>query len=340
MTLSKDFVLLVVDDNEMNRDLLQRHLKQQGYSKIRLAENGQQAIEMLRAEKIDIVFLDVMMPVMLGHQVLGYIKADPQLQNIPVIMISAQDETERMAACIELGAEDYLIKPYNRNLLKARITASLEKKRLRDQEISNRLELEQAYQDLEEAYIELKETKNKLELLTRQDGLTGIANRSYFDQTLNHEWKISVRNQEIFSLIMFDLDFFKQFNDTYGHLVGDECLRRVAIAAQEVISRPRDICARYGGEEFAMVLPDTDADGAMLLAKKLCDRVEALEIPHALSKVSKYVTISIGVATDMAVITQLPDQMIRFADKALYAAKHQGRNRVVPFANCTLGSAI
>ncbi|MEE3716359.1 diguanylate cyclase [Tumidithrix elongata RA019] len=329
MSPTKDFVLLIVDDNEMNRDLLERHLKHQGYGKTRMAVDGQQAIEILNAEKIDLVLLDIMMPVINGYEVLEYLKADLHLRHIPVIMISALDEVDRIAACIELGAEDYLTKPYNRTILKARISASLEKKCLRDQETFNRLKLEEAYKELGEAYKELEEVKNKLELMTRQDGLTGIANRSYFDRTLIREWKTSVRNQEFFSLIIFDIDFFKQFNDTYGHLVGDECLRKVAMVAERTICRPRDVAARYGGEEFAVILPDTSADGAMLIAQKLCDSVEALEIPHALSKVSKYVTISIGVTTNIAYQTSSSDQMIGNADKALYQAKREGRNRVV-----------
>ncbi|CAN1212094.1 Response regulator receiver modulated diguanylate cyclase [Tumidithrix helvetica PCC 7403] len=329
MSPIKDFVLLIVDDNEMNRELLERHLKHQGYSKIRMAVNGQQAIDVLNAEKVDLVLLDIMMPIISGYQVLEYLKADPHLRFIPVIVISSLDETDRMAACIELGAEDYLPKPYNRTILKARVNACLEKKLLRDQETLNRQKLEAAYKELEEAYKELEEIKNKLELMTRQDGLTGIANRSYFDQILIREWKASMRNQESLSLIMFDIDFFKQFNDTYGHLVGDECLRKVARVAERVICRPRDVAARYGGEEFAMILPDTNADGAMLIAQKLCDSVEALEIPHALSKVSKYVTISIGVTTNIADPTYLADRLIGNADRALYQAKREGRNRVV-----------
>jgi two-component system, chemotaxis family, response regulator WspR len=329
MSLSKDFVLLIVDDNEMNCELLERHLIHQGYSKIWIVEDGEVALNLLKTQKIDLVLLDIMMPVISGHRMLEYLKNDPDLQHIPIIIISSLDEPDRIAACIELGAEDYLTKPFNRSILKARVSTCLEKKRLRDLETDHRLKLEAAYQDLAVAYKELEDIKGKLELLTRLDGLTGLANRSYFDLVLVREWKISIRNREFFSLIMFDIDFFKQFNDTYGHLVGDECLRKVARTAEQVISRPRDMSARYGGEEFVIILPDTNADGAMRIAKKLCDCVEALEIPHSLSSVSKYVTISVGVATNLVEPNDLSESIIGNADSALYQAKRQGRNRAI-----------
>jgi two-component system chemotaxis family response regulator WspR len=322
--------LLVVDDDHMNREVMRRYLRSLGYTQIVMAENGKQAMDLLAEQDFDIVLLDVTMPIMNGQQVLAEMKSSPQYKHIPVVMISALDESERIAACIEVGADDYITKPFDHTILRARVSACLDRKRLRDREEENRRELELAYRRLEEAYKDLEIAKNKLELMSRQDGLTGIANRSYFDITLEREWKICARNQEIFSLIMFDIDCFKQFNDTYGHLAGDECLRKVAQTAAQLVQRPRDIVARYGGEEFAVILPDTPCDGALIVAERLRQSVVALAIPHCKSSVvdPPVVTISLGVASQLADHQQSPSALVAIADKALYSAKREGRNRV------------
>jgi diguanylate cyclase (GGDEF)-like protein len=271
------------------------------------------------------------MPVLNGHQVLEIMKRQEQYRHIPVVMVSALDENERIASCIEVGAEDYITKPVDHTILRARVNACLERKRLRDQEEYNRQRLETAYKQLEEAYQELEMVKNQLELMNRRDGLTGIANRSYFEETLAREWRISARQGEMFSVVMFDIDFFKQYNDTYGHLAGDECLRRVAQTAAQNVHRPRDMVARFGGEEFAVVLPDTPVEGAINIAERLRQAILALRIPHANSQVAlpePIVTISLGVASVLAQPTASPSQVVAQADKALYLAKSQGRNCV------------
>lgn len=322
---------LVVDDDAMNREVMRRYLRSLGYTNVIMAENGKQALERLAEQAFDLVLLDVTMPILNGHQVLAIMKQEAQYRHIPVVMISALDESERIASCIEVGADDYITKPFDHIILRARVCACLERKRLRDQEEYNRQRLETAFKQLEEAYQELERVKNQLEMMSRKDGLTGIANRSYFEETLDREWKASARNGEVFSLVMFDIDFFKQYNDTYGHLAGDECLRQVAQTAAANVLRPRDIVARYGGEEFAVVLPDTPLEGALKVAERLRQATLNLKIPHANSRVAlpePVVTISLGVASMVADADIPPSEVVAQADRGLYLAKSQGRNCV------------
>ncbi|MFN3927766.1 MAG: diguanylate cyclase [Pseudanabaenaceae cyanobacterium] len=324
--------ILVVEDDDMNREVMRRYLRSLGYKAVSMAVNGREAMEMLATQPFDLVLLDITMPIMNGQQVLEKMKAEDQYRNIPVVMISALDESERIAQCIEMGADDYITKPFDHTILRARVSACLERKRLRDQEENHRLELLKAYAELEHAYKQLEIANKQLELINRQDGLTGIANRSYFDATLEREWKTSARHGEVFSLIMFDIDFFKQFNDTYGHLAGDECLRKVAQTAAKLVQRPRDIVARYGGEEFAVVLPDTPQEGALVVAERLRQSIADLSIPHIKSQVDlahPVVTISLGLVTLPADVNKSPNEAVSLADQALYKAKKQGRNRVV-----------
>lgn len=175
---------------------------------------------------------------------------------------------------------------------------------------------------------ELRRYWDMLENLSTTDGLTDLPNRRRFDDFLNREWRRSMRDQSLLSLVFLDIDFFKEFNDHYGHLAGDDCLRRVAAVLREVVQRPGDLAARYGGEEFACVLPDTDSSGAMTLAYRIRDRMAEKNIPHFFSSVADRLTLSFGVATLIPGKGQAPSDLIRLADNLLYAAKKGGRNQV------------
>ncbi len=321
--------LLVIDDDPMNREILYRHLKNLGYSDINLTDGGKSGLEIVGSTSIDLILLDMMMPVMNGLETLTHLKNNHQSRMIPVIIISALDEKEMMLACIQKGAEDYLIKPYDRVLLKARVRACLEKKILHDREVLNNQKLEAAYQELAVAYHDLEVVKNELEALSHRDGLTGIANRRYFDTVLEREWNAAHREKKALSLILFDIDYFKKYNDTYGHLAGDDCLCQVAIAASQVIKRPRDTLARYGGEEFVIILPDTDALGAEFCAEQIRSAIESLNISHSSSQIHSCVTASLGTST-IKPHTEIStsQQLIKEADLALYQAKREGRNCV------------
>ena len=174
-----------------------------------------------------------------------------------------------------------------------------------------------------------KEAQEELQRLATRDGLTSVANRRSFDDTLNNEWRRASRESRALSLLMIDVDFFKRFNDTYGHQGGDECLRQVAAAMSSVVKRASDSIARYGGEEFALLLPATEPDGALLVAERIRAAVEAMALPHAGSEVADRVTVSIGVASIHVAQDGVPASLIAQADAALYRAKHEGRNRAV-----------
>lgn len=320
--------LLIVDDDPMNREILYRHLRNLGYTNIISADSGKSCLEAVASQTVDLILLDMMMPIMNGLETLESLKLHKEWRIIPVIVISALDEKAMMLSCIQKGAEDYLIKPYDRVLLKARVSACLDKKYLHDREILNKQKLEGAYKELAVAYYELEIIKNELEALSHRDGLTGIANRRYFDTVLDREWKSALREKKSLSLVLFDIDYFKKYNDTYGHLAGDDCLCQVAIAASRVAKRPRDTLARYGGEEFAVILPETDLIGAGVCAEKIRAEIETLQIKHESSQINPYVTASIGVSTLVPNLQITALQLIKEADLALYQAKRDGRNRV------------
>ncbi|QGQ98539.1 diguanylate cyclase [Paenibacillus psychroresistens] len=174
----------------------------------------------------------------------------------------------------------------------------------------------------------LEEVNSVLQQLSSIDGLTSIANRRYFDENLEREWRRAIRKKTELSLIMIDIDYFKSFNDTYGHLSGDECIKTVAQVLNSSVNRPGDLAARFGGEEFIVLLPDTELEGAMKVARSIRATVEALQIVHAGSLINDYVTVSLGVATISPGVEQTAKELVYAADQVLYEAKQNGRNRI------------
>ena len=291
--------LVVIDDMPVNIRILNAVLARD--FDVRCATSGREGLELVAREQPDLVVLDVMMPEMDGYEVCKRLKADPVTAQIPVIFITALDEAEEEARGLEVGAVDYLTKPVTPAIVLARVKTHVELKRLRD----------------------------RLELMSTTDGLTGITNRRGFDACLAREWQRAVRAHGTLSLIMADIDFFKLYNDHYGHLAGDTCLRKVAQAMAATVSRPADLVARYGGEEFVALLPDTDAAGARALAEEMRGRVAALGVPHIAWGEAGHVTLSLGTATLAAEGRDDPNYLILQADEALYRAKAEGRDRVV-----------
>ena len=289
---------LRVDDIAANIKILSAILKHE-YD-ILVATNGSDALEIALVEQPDVILLDVMMPDMDGYEVCSRLKADPRTHDIPVIFISAMNEVEDEARGLEVGGLDYITKPINPAIVKARVRIHLELKRQRD----------------------------ILQRISMIDGLTGIANRRRFDEALEREWRRCHRSDSPLSLILVDVDFFKNYNDHYGHLAGDECLKKVAAAMADQNRRAADIVARFGGEEFACLLPDTGADAAHAMAVRLGEAVAALAIPHARSDAAGHVTISLGVATLIPGEGDVASSLIDQADRGLYHAKQNGRNRV------------
>jgi diguanylate cyclase (GGDEF)-like protein len=294
--------ILIVDDSPTTIEFLNSVLGSE--YEVLFATNGIEGLDIATRAVPDLILLDVIMPGIDGYELCARLKQDPKTRPIPVIFITAMSTDEDEARGLQAGAIDYIIKPISPPIVRARV--------------SNHLELKK-YRDL-------------LENLSAMDGLTGIANRRKFGEHLDIEWRRAQRTMMRVSLIMVDIDDFKQYNDTYGHLAGDDCLRRVAGVLAELLRRPADICARYGGEEFACLLPGTEQADASRLAGVMKNGIYALAIPHATSRAADRVTISAGVATLMPLSTIQPSALIDMADKLLYQAKADGRNRVVSMA--------
>lgn len=322
-----DMKILVVDDSAINRQALQSILAEAGYLHILTVTSPFEAFNMLGFEnpeddiKVDLILMDIMMPGIDGIEACSLIKNHPHLEDIPVIMITSQKELTLLDAAYKAGAADYIVKPVQKVELLARVRSALALKKEMDKRKAREQELLELTRKLEDAYEQLKKQSSL-------DGLTEIANRRHFDEYLDVEWKRAQRDQMPLSIIMADLDVFKLYNDNYGHQAGDECLRKVAAKMQSVLKRPADLVARYGGEEFAVVLPETELTGATGVGEKLRSAVENLSIPHAYSNVSKYVTISLGVATAFPAPGSSSEELVNKADQALYRAKQSGRNRV------------
>jgi diguanylate cyclase (GGDEF)-like protein len=298
--------VLIVDDDEMARDVLSRRLERIGYS-VTPVPDGHRALELIAEQTFDVVLLDIKMPGLTGFQVLQAIRRIHSVTDLPVVMVTASDDSASIVEALELGASDYVTKPLDFPVALARIRTQLM---------------------LRQMVLALEDANEKLERLSFLDGLTNIANRRRFDEFLQTEWRRGVRNGQPLSAIVVDIDSFKAYNDTYGHEAGDETLRKVAGALSATPNRPADLVARYGGEEFVIVLPGTDAAGARHLAERLRAGVERLAIPHATSATAPRVTISLGVATTVPRRDASPQSLIEAADRALYEAKHGGRNRV------------
>ena len=292
--------LLIVDDDPNNVRLL-ASIFDQDYD-ILFALNGLEAIDISLRERPDLIILDVMMPDLDGYTVCKTIKNHPHTKDIPIVFLTAHCDAEEEIRGLEMGAADFISKPFYPKIVKIRV--------------SNQ--------------IELKYAREKLTKLAITDGLTGIANRRYFDDQLAHEWTRARRLNQTLAIAMIDVDWFKKYNDHYGHQGGDDCLRQVANVLSNVAKRDSDFVARYGGEEFAIILPMTQAENALELSKNICLALSNLELPHALSDFG-HVTLSVGVAVGCPKQNSTPHNLLVNADKALYTAKEKGRNRAVLF---------
>lgn len=290
--------ILIVDDTPVNIEILNHALEKE--YEILFATNGREALDIAFDQSPDLILLDVMMPDMDGYEVCARLKAEPRTRGIPIIFVTAMDQEGDEAKGLELGGIDYLTKPVRPAIVRARVRN----------------------------HLELLDYRDFLEELSGTDGLTGIANRLRFDEFLMREWRRALRNRMPLSLILLDIDLFRAFNDHYGHLAGDDCLRQVAWLLTDNLRRPADLAARYGGKEFAGLLPETDAKGALWVADQIREKVSGLNIPHASSPVADHVTVSIGVATLIPVVGQSAMDLIWRADVLLQAAKQSGRNQV------------
>lgn len=289
--------ILVVDD--MTTTLLLLHDLLKDTYEVKIAKSGTKALEILESPNdIDLILLDIEMPDMNGYDVCKRIKNNETIKNIPIIFITGRTSQEDEEYGLNLGAIDYITKPFNKAIVKLRI----------------------------KNYLDLKIKNDMLEKLSMYDGLTNIRNRRFFDETFEKTFNEIKRDKKSLAVLMIDIDFFKPYNDNYGHGQGDETLRKVAKALEKTIKRASDFVARYGGEEFVILLKDIKKDGVEAVANNLLNAVRELKITHEFSKIENYVTISIGASfyNSNSDITKL--ELLLKADETLYSVKNSGRN--------------
>jgi len=308
---AEEYSILLVDDDPTIITVLGQVLQE--YGRVRFATSGPEALRMVQTFPIDLVLLDIELPGMNGFEVCTAMKAAPQLAEIPVIFITGHDDVEHEVKGLQLGAADFVTKPPRPAQVSARVAMQLR----------------------------LHEMNKALRKAAATDPLTGVANRRHFDEALQREWLRAQRTGAPISLLMIDVDYFKAYNDFYGHLEGDQCLRAVARALTRVVHRPADLLARYGGEEFSIMLPDTHGRGGCSVARYALQEVRSAALPHARSTINAQVSISVGVSAfevfehegrvghrrDPLLEPRMAvTELVEAADQALYAAKAAGRN--------------
>jgi len=293
----KRFSILVVDDETSNIDVLS-HILKVNY-KLFVAKNGESAIKIARDCLPDLILLDVIMPGMDGFETLTQLKRSEVTNNIPVIFITGQDSKEQETKGLDLGAVDYITKPFHNVIVEARVRT----------------------------HLKVVEQMRIIERMSIMDELTDLPNRRYFNDQLVREWGRAIRETASISLLIIDVDKFKVYNDTFGHPQGDSLLQAVSGVFKKSLRRPADFVARWGGEEFIMLMPHTDLDGALEVAERVRSGVEELIIPCT-DGTSTSATVSIGVNSERPVINMPVAGFVSKADKALYSAKDTGRNRV------------
>ena len=285
--------ILVVDDATENVRILQDE------HEVLFAQDGARALEIARTQHPDLILMDTVMPGMDGYAVCRELFAAPETGDIPVVFVTALNSPEDETRALDAGAADFISKPVNAAVVRARVRTQLTVKRQRD----------------------------ALRAMTLLDALTGIANRRAFDERLALEWRRCGRTQLPVSLLMVDIDHFKLYNDHYGHPAGDDALVQAAGAMRRAAGRVQDQVARYGGEEFVILLPQLDAQGATGVARRLMAELEGLDLPHAASPTGPRLTVSIGIASMVPDEHSTPADLVQVADALLYQAKAGGRNR-------------
>jgi diguanylate cyclase (GGDEF)-like protein len=319
--------ILLVDDSRVVRLMLAEILNEAGYPDIDPAESVPAAFARLGmdsgtpATDVDLILMDTAMPGMDGITAIRHILAVPALQDTPIIMVTGSVSPTDLPEAFEAGAMDYISKPVHKPEFLARVRSALRLKSEIDQRKARERDLIQALNQLETA-------NGLLHHAAITDALTGVANRREFDRVLAEEWGRASRDGTSLAVLMIDIDFFKGYNDAYGHQGGDSCLQTVARTLQGCVHRPVDLVARYGGEEFSVILPGTKLSDAKTVAYRVRAHVASEEIPHMTSQISSFVTVSVGVAAIVPRLGIEAQSLVASADKALYQAKQEGRNRV------------
>jgi len=330
MEIKEKSLVLIVDDNSKNLQFLGNVLSEKGYEPI-LALNGVQALNYIEKEKPDVILLDIMMPEMDGYEVCKILKSKTATKEIPIIFITAKIGEKDIIKGFECGAVDYITKPFNLSELIMRVETHNNLRKAKKKLEEKEKILLKKIEELKKTKSLLKESNEKLSLLSSLDGLTEIPNRRYFDEKMIEEWNRGLRLKSSLAIVMIDIDYFKLYNDNYGHLEGDYCITKVAKALSNSVTRGSDFVARYGGEEFVAILSHTEIEGTFLVANKMLENIISLKIPHSFSKVSDYITVSIGIANLIPTKKLKTNELLKRADEALYKAKNNGRNRIEKF---------
>jgi diguanylate cyclase (GGDEF)-like protein len=305
MVLEHPLNILVIDDSRVMRDIISRMLLASKHQ-VLVADGYVQALKYLSNNTIDLILMDIEMPVINGYELTAMIR-DKFDKWVPIIFLSSNDSEEALVKGIDAGGDDYLTKPVNQVILNAKVRAM------------GRIVCMQS---------KLDELNVKLERLSNIDPLTNVFNRRALEQKLKEFWQIQQRNNSELSVLMIDIDYFKNFNDHYGHPEGDICLKRVALILKQQINRSTDFVARYGGEEFVILLPFTNQKNAQCKAQSILEAINLEAIKHEYSSVASHVTVSIGIASTEKQKTSDYKELIKSADMALYTSKNKGRQQV------------
>jgi two-component system, chemotaxis family, response regulator WspR len=324
LNASQDFtvIVLLVDDQPIIGEAVRRALAGQPDIVLHYCDDPAMAVSVAGRIKPTVILQDLVMPGVDGLTLVRRYRADPLTADTPIIVLSTKDDPGVKSEAFAAGANDYLVKLPDSIELIARL-------RHHSTTYLYRQQRDEAYRALRESQRQLVQINLELQRLTNVDGLTGLSNRRNLNEYLELLWKLAIREQSNFSILMIDVDNFKLYNDTYGHLAGDDVLKEVASAIQATFRRPNDIAARFGGEEFAVLLSGTDAISAHALADGLCRRVSDLRIAHSQSPPLQSVTVSIGGASTIPQHGESGIALMDLADKALYEAKRLGKNRIV-----------
>jgi len=317
---SEAIVVLLVDDQQIVAEAIRRMLESEVSITFHYCSDPKKAIEVALEVRPTTILQDLVMPDIDGMTLVRFYRNHPELSNTPVIVLSSKEDPKDKSEAFSCGASDYLVKLPDKIELVARIKAH-------SRSFVAQQQRDAAFRELHELQKELELKNVELQRLSAIDGLTGIPNRRSFDEYIENEWRRAVREETNLALLLIDIDYFKKYNDGYGHQGGDDCLQKVAQALAGTMRRSSDMVARYGGEEFTVVLPNTDLDGAMVIAEELRLAVEKLALKHEFSDVADVVSISLGAAGIPPRCGEDCASLIALADAALYDAKEEGRNR-------------
>lgn len=319
--VSYPVVVLLVDDQAMVGEAVRRAISSEPGVDFHYCSMPNEAVTIAERTRPTVILQDLLMPGIDGLTLVQRYRNHPATRDIPIVVLSTKEEAVMKRAAFAAGANDYLVKLPDRVELIARL-------RYHSRSYLSLLQRDEAFRALRQSQQQLLESNFELQRLTNSDGLTGLANRRHFDEYLDAEWRRARRERSQLALLMIDVDAFKAYNDTYGHVAGDQALRRLAAVLQDNCARSGDLPARFGGEEFAMILPSTSSEGARLIAEKVRRSVEALDIAHTGAAIGNCLTVSIGAAVLWPKEGQPSARLVEVADAGLYEAKRYGRNRV------------